>query len=70
MRITFKQLQVVAQHKWVDGEGKRRQKTKRFTMTLNPYNRNPDGTVRTEREILAALNAQKAAWFEEMRGIK
>lgn len=38
----------------------RRQHT--FTATVNPFNKNPDGTVRTPQEIRAVLRAQADEW--------
>jgi hypothetical protein len=38
----------------------RRQHT--FTATVNPFNKNPDGTVRTPREIRAVLSKQASEW--------
>ena len=34
-------------------------------MTVNPWNKNPDGTVRTRREISRALGEQARAWEAE-----
>ena len=33
-----------------------------FTMTINPWNCNADGTVRTSREVTDALSDQAKAW--------
>ncbi len=33
-----------------------------FWQTLNPYNKNADGTERTSADIVAALEPQKKAW--------
>ena len=41
----------------------RRQRT--FTMTASPWNKNPDGTVRTRAEIWAALGEKIAQWQQE-----
>ena len=46
------------------GKKVRRQKT--FEMTISPFNKNPDGTVRTRPEINAALRDKAAAWEQEM----
>jgi len=34
-------------------------------VTLNPFNKNPDGTIRDERDIRLALAAKIAAWQAE-----
>lgn len=41
----------------------RRQTT--LTMTLSPYNKNPDGTVRSARQIREALLEQAQQWSAE-----
>lgn len=42
--------------------GKRRERQMTFEMTINPFNRNPDGTVRTPGEIADAVQALANAW--------
>lgn len=41
----------------------RRQKT--FTETNSPFNRNEDGTVKTDREIYQSVRATAKAWEDE-----
>lgn len=40
-------------------------RTKVFWQTLNPFNKNPDGTVRTEQDILIALDGKRTTWLTE-----
>lgn len=47
----------------VDGKKKRQSKT--FYQTLNPFNRNEDGTVKTRAEIMTELTAERKRWMEE-----
>lgn len=42
--------------------GKRMKRAKTFSMTENPWNRNPDGSVRSHSEIYAALVEEAKAW--------
>jgi hypothetical protein len=42
--------------------GKATLRAKRFTQTVNPFNRNADGTVKTRAEVLASVDAQAMAW--------
>lgn len=42
--------------------GRRVRRSRTFGMTVNPFNRNPDGTVRTTAEVRAAVNAEALAW--------
>ena len=46
--------------------GKKRTKT--FSQTLNPLNKNPDGSVRTRSDILAALRIEAVVWQRETEG--
>lgn len=45
--------------------GKRFRRQKTFTQTINPFNKNPDGTVRTAREVTEAVRVQAEAWQPE-----
>lgn len=42
--------------------GKRRVRRRKFWQTLNPFNKNPDGTVKSELDISRELAAQIAVW--------
>lgn len=42
--------------------GKRVQRAKTFWHTVNPFNRNPDGTQKTYQEVLADVRADAEAW--------
>lgn len=42
------------------GRTTRRQRT--FEMTVSPFNKNPDGTVRTPAEVQAAVQAKADQW--------
>lgn len=47
----------------VCGKKLRRQRT--FGQTLNPFNKNADGQVKTELEIVRELNATASDWERE-----
>ena len=42
----FEKVAIRATKYWKDSTGKRRQKTKEFYQTINPYNTNPDGIMK------------------------
>lgn len=42
--------------------GKRAQRSQEFYQTLNPFNKNPDGSVKTAGDIRAALATAIAEW--------
>ncbi len=62
-RYTFEEVSVKATRKWVDPEtGKKRQETRKFSQTINPYNTNADGTRKTREQINAEICAQAQSW--------
>lgn len=42
--------------------GKGAERSREFSQTLNPFNRNPDGSVKTALEIRREVNAAAKAW--------
>jgi hypothetical protein len=61
--ITFEEVSQLAVRKGVCrfcGKRGRRQRT--FTMTVNPWNKNPDGSVRTRQEVVAANRILADEW--------
>jgi len=62
MRVRFQEIKLTAKRTWKEG-GKRRQMSKTFMQTLNPFNKNEDGTIKTAEEILAELHAERRAWL-------
>lgn len=43
--------------------GKRRQRTKVFEHTVNPFNRRADGTPKSEAEVREDVRAEADAWM-------
>ena len=43
--------------------GKRRQETRRFYQTLNPFNKNSDGSVKNHDQIMTELNEECKKWL-------
>lgn len=64
MWIKFDVVEVKATRTWVE-DGKKRQKTKKFQQTLNPFNKNADGIPKTRQEILVELNAERDKWMKK-----
>lgn len=59
----FREVKTQAKRSFVcDACGKRKRLQQTFSMTINPYNQNPDGTVRTPAEVQAAVAAKADAW--------
>jgi hypothetical protein len=60
----FEEVSIQHTKRWTDPvTGKKRQQTKKFYMTLNPFNKNEDGTVRTRQDIYRELAKQRDAWL-------
>lgn len=65
MQVTFEEVSVKATKRWTDENGKRRQKTKTFSQTINPFNKNSDGTIKTRQDIVREISAERDAWMRE-----
>jgi hypothetical protein len=62
-RIICQEVSVKATRRWVDADGKKRQETRKFWQTVNPFNRKADGSLKTEADIRAEINAERDAWL-------
>lgn len=47
------------------GCGRKLRRQKKFWQTLNPFNKNKDGTVKTREDIHKALDAEVKKWQEQ-----
>lgn len=47
--------------------GKKVTRRRTFEHTVNPFNKNPDGTVRTYAEVLAQVKAEANEWEPDFR---
>ncbi len=61
MKITFQVLKVRAKKKQKIG-GKWVTRSKTFEQTVNPWNKNADGTIKTPREVLTAVEQEAREW--------
>lgn len=62
MRINFEEVSIKATKKWVDN-GKKRQETKTFSQTINPFNKDKDGTVKTRAQIMSEISLERKLWL-------
>ena len=60
----FDEVSVTATKRWKE-DGKPRQKTKKFYQTINPFNKNTDGSAKTRQQIMVEIVAQRQAWLDE-----
>ena len=58
----FEKVQVKGKRVWKDEDGKRRQETKVFYQTINPFNINKSGIVKSREEILQEITEQRDKW--------
>lgn len=65
MKVFFQEVSVKATKHWFDESGKKRQKTKRFFQTLSHFNKNQDGTVKTQKQILVEIKAEREEWLAQ-----
>jgi hypothetical protein len=47
--------------------GKPVTRSRTFQHTVNPFNKNPDGTVRTYEQVRERVNAEADAWMPDFR---
>ena len=63
---TFREVSVFAdKHGTCQVCGKRAKRSRKFAQTISPFNTNPDGSVRSAREVLDAVQAEAAEWKSE-----
>lgn len=60
-RHTFKKVTYTAD-RWVLVDGVRKKRQKTFYQTINPFNVNAEGLVKTRQEIMKELIAEGEAW--------
>lgn len=63
--VNFEEVSVRGTKKGKCGCGKTRSRAKTFTNTLNPWNKNESGEVRTYAEVLENVCKERAEWLKE-----
>lgn len=61
--VRFNEVSLKATKKWVDSDGKKRQKTKKFSQTINPWNRDAYGKPKSRSQIIFELKQQIEDWI-------
>jgi len=64
MRITFEEVSLKATRRWVE-DGRKRQETRKFFQTINPFNLNASGFMKSREEIYAEISAKRDEWLQE-----
>lgn len=66
MKVVFKEVSLFASKTGVCSVcGKKVKRTRKFFQTLNPFNKNSQGDVKTAKEIMAANSVETAKWEKE-----
>ena len=68
MKVYFNEISIKGVKRWKDENGKWHQKTKKFYQTRNPFNKNPDGTVKTAEQIHKEIRVERDKWLAEPAG--
>lgn len=64
MRIIFDEVAVKATKRWTDpASGKKRQQTRKFYQTINPFNKGRDGLPKTRQQIMQEITAERDEWL-------
>ena len=62
MLVTYEELFLKGTRKVVDPNGKKHQVTRKFSQTLNPYNRDKSGALKSRSRILKEIREEQDAW--------
>lgn len=64
-RTTFEEVIVTRCKRGKCGCGKSRTRSMKFWQTLNPFNKNRDGSQKSRADILRELNSEADAWAKK-----
>lgn len=67
MTERYEKISMQATRRWLDESGKPRQQTKTFWQTLNPFNIDATGAVKSTEQIYAELRAEADAWIADAK---
>jgi hypothetical protein len=66
MRYVFREIGERRTRRFKCTCGKSHQKTETFYQTLNPFNKNGDGSVKSSEQISLEVNAEANAWHRKL----
>ena len=69
MRITFEIVKVKATRRWVE-DGKQRQETRAFWQSMNPFNKDAKGRVKSRDAIMREILVARNAWLRSVAKLK
>jgi hypothetical protein len=59
-------VMVTGFRRWRDADGRKRQMTKKFWQSINPWNCGADGRPKTREDILREVQADRDKWEAEV----
>lgn len=65
IRISFDEISVKGTRRWTDENGRKRQQTKKFYQTVNPFNIGADGLPKTREQISIEVTAERDVWLKQ-----
>lgn len=65
MKYTYNEVSIKATKRWKDENGKWKSKTKKFYQTLNPFNKNADGSLKSREQIMSEIMAEREEWLSQ-----
>ena len=61
--MNFDKVSIKATKRWTDESGKKRQQTREFYQTINPFNITKDGVMKTREQIQIEIVAERDEWL-------
>lgn len=62
MLIKFEEIKIRATKTIIGEDGKKCKRSKTFIHTINPFNKNPDGTIKNRHDIMDSLMEEVKEW--------
>jgi hypothetical protein len=63
VKIRFQEVKLKATRHWLDENGKKRQETRTFMQTINPFNKGAAGLPKSYDQIMGELLKEREAWL-------
>lgn len=67
MLMRFEVVQMKGTKRWKDASGRKRQETRTFMQTINPFNKNAAGRVKSHHEIWLELLEERGEWLRKVQ---
>lgn len=68
--VRFQEVSLRGTYRWKDADGKRRQETKKFFQTINPFNLDEFGCQKGPGQIRIELMLQRNEWLAEKKRVQ